>query len=98
MTRWSKAMWTLAPALLFAAVAYAAMTTVNGEVTKYEIGKTISVKDFTGNVVALEITKDTKVEGDVKVGSRVVIEADGKTVKSLKVMASGSGFGGSGGG
>jgi hypothetical protein len=81
-----------------AAVAYAATTTLNGEVTKYEIGKTISVKDFTGNVLALEITKDTKIEGDVKVGSQVVIEADGKTVKSLKPMVSGSGFGGSGGG
>ena len=98
MTRWSKAIVTLVPALLIAAVAYAAITTLNGEVMKYEIGKTISVKDFTGNVVAFEITKDTKVEGDVRVGAQVVIEADGKTVKSLKAMVSGPGFGGSGGG
>jgi hypothetical protein len=91
-------MWTLVPVLLVAAVSYAAMTTLNGEVTKYEIGKTISVKDVTGNVVALEITKDTKVEGDVKVGSQVVVEADGKKVKSLKVMASGPGSDGFGGG
>jgi hypothetical protein len=90
-------MWTLVPMLLVAAVSYAAMTTLNGEVMKYDIGKTIAVKDFTGNVVALEITKDTKVEGDVRVGSQVLIEADGKKVKSLKAMASGSGFGGSGG-
>lgn len=75
MTRWSKAMWTLVPMLLVAAGSYAAMTTLNGEVMKYEIGKTIAVKDFTGNVVALEITKDTKVEGDVRVGSQVLIDA-----------------------
>jgi hypothetical protein len=91
-------MWTLVPALLIAAVSYAAMTTLNGEVTKYEIGKAISVKDFTGNVVALEITKDTKVEGDVKVGSLVAIETDGKKVKSLKAMAGGPGSDGFGGG
>jgi hypothetical protein len=91
-------MWTLVPVLLVVAVSYAAMTTLNGEVTKYEIGKTISVKDFTGNVLALEITKDTKVEGDVKVGSRVVVEADGRKVKSLKAMASGPGSDGFGGG
>ena len=97
MTRWSKVMWTLVPMLLVAAVSYAAMTTLNGEVMKYDIGKTIAVKDFTGNVVALEITKDTKVEGDVRVGSQVLIEADGKKVKSLKAMVRGSAFGGSGG-
>jgi hypothetical protein len=91
-------MWILVPVLLASAVSYAAMTTLNGEVTAYEIGKTISVKDFTGNVVALEITKDTKVEGDVKVGSRVAIEADGKKVKSLKAMLSGTGSDGFGGG
>ncbi|MFZ5876367.1 MAG: hypothetical protein ACOYXU_08155 [Nitrospirota bacterium] len=98
MTRWSKAMWILVPGLLVAAVSYAAMTTLNGEVMAYEIGKAISVKDFTGNVVALEITKDTKVEGDVKVGIRVMIEADGKKVKSLKAMVSGPGSDGFGGG
>jgi len=98
MTRWSKAMWTLVPMLLVAAVSYAAMTTLNGEVMKYDIGKTISVKDFTGNVLALEITKDTKVEGDVRVGSQVLIEVDGKKVKSLKGMVSGRGLEGFGGG
>jgi hypothetical protein len=46
----------------------------------------------------LEITKDTKVEGDVKVGSQVMIEADGKKVKSLKALASGPGSDGFGGG
>jgi len=98
MTRWSKAMWTILPVLLVAAVSYAAMATLNGEVTKYEIGKTISVKDSTGNVLALEIAKDTKVEGDVKVGSQVLIEVDGKKVKSLKAMVSGQGSDGFGGG
>lgn len=98
MTCWRKAMWTIVPVLLFAAVSYAAMTTLNGEVTKYEIGKAISVTDSTGNVLALEITKDTKVEGEVRVGSLVFIEVDGKKVKSLKAMVGGPGSNGSGGG
>lgn len=97
MTRWSRAMWTLVPVLLVATAVSAAMTTLNGEVIKYEIGKTIAVKDLAGNVLALEITKDTQVEGDVRVGSQVVIEADGTKVKSLKPMVRGSAFGGSGG-
>ena len=97
MTRGKKAIWAIVPVLLVAAVSYAAMTTLNGEVMKYEIGKTISVTDSTGNVLALEITKDTKVEGEVRVGSLVFIEVDGKKVKSLKAMVSGprpDGFGG----
>ncbi len=98
MTRWSKAMWTLVPVLLLAAVSYAAMTTLNGEVTKYEIGKTISVIDSTGNVLALEITKDTKVVGDVRVGSKVLLEVDGMKVKSVKSMVGGSGSDGLSGG
>jgi hypothetical protein len=98
MTHWRNAMWTIVPVLLVAAVSYAAMTTLNGEVMKYEIGKTISVTDSTGNVLALEITKDTKVEGDVRVGSQVFIEVDGKKVKSLKAMVNGPGSNGFGGG
>jgi hypothetical protein len=90
-------MWTLVPVLLVATAVSAAMTTLNGEVIKYETGKTIAIKDVTGNVLALEITKETKVEGDVTVGSQVVIEADGKKVKSLKAMVGGPGLGGSGG-
>ena len=98
MIRWRTAMWTLVPALLIAAAAYASMTTFNGEVMKYEAGKTIAVKDLSGNIFALEITEDTKVEGDVRVGSQVVVEMDGKEAKSLKAMVSHSGLGASGGG
>lgn len=98
MTRWSKAMWILVPVLLVAAVSYSAVTTLNGEVIKYDVGKAIAVKDFTGNVFALEITKDTKIEGEVRVGSQVVIEADGKKVTSLKSMVKGPGSDGFGGG
>lgn len=98
MTRKSKALWVVLPALLMAAVAFAAMTTLNGEVTKYEIGKAISVKDLTGKVVEFDITKDTKIEGDVRVGSQVLVEADGKTVKSLKILAGRGGTDGFGGG
>ena len=98
MTNWSKAMWTLVPALLIAAVSYAGMTTLSGEVMKYETGKAISVKDLAGNILALEITKDTKIEGDVKVGAQVVVEADGKMVTRLRTAVKGPGSDGFGGG
>ncbi len=93
MRHWIKAGGTIVAVLVFA-VAYAAtIATVSGEVTKYEVGKSISVKDLTGNVLALEITKDTKVEGDVKVGAQVSIEADGKKAQSVKAAAASPGAG-----
>lgn len=98
MNQWIKAVSPMVGVLVFAAAAYAALTTLNGEVIKYEAGKTISVKDFTGNVLALEITEDTKVEGEVRVGAQVAIEADGKKVQSVKAMASRSAPGGMSGG
>ena len=101
MRQWIKTAGTMLVVLVFAAAAYAALTTVSGEVIKYETGKAISVRDFTGNVLALENTRDTKLEGDIKVGSQVSVEADGKQAKSVKVMASrapGNPPGGFGGG
>jgi hypothetical protein len=92
MRQWIKTVGALVAVLVFA-VAYAAILTVSGEVIKYEVGKSISVRDLTGNVLALDITKDTKVEGDVKVGAQVSIEADGKKAQSVKVAAASPGPG-----
>lgn len=89
MRQWMKSVCAIIAVFVFAVAAFAAMTLVSGEVIKYEMGKTISVKDVEGNVIALEITKDTKVEGDVKVGARVSVEADGKTARSVKAPAGG---------
>lgn len=84
-----KSVFATAAALVFAVSAYAAMTMVSGEVIKYEVGKTISVKDTQGMVYALEITKNTKVEGDVRVGAKVSVEAEGKTAQSVKASFGG---------
>jgi hypothetical protein len=92
MRQWIKTVGAIVAVLVFA-VAYAAILTVSGEVIKYEVGKSISVRDLTGNVLALDITKDTKVEGDVKVGVQVSIEADGKKAQSVKVAAASPGPG-----
>jgi hypothetical protein len=79
----------MAAVVVFAVAAYAAMTMVSGEVIKYEAGKTISVKDTLGTVHALEITKDTKVEGDIKVGAKVSVQAEGKTAQTVKATIGG---------
>ena len=80
-----KSVFAMAAVLVFAAAAYAGMTMVNGEVTKYEAGKTIAVKDAKGATETFEISKDTKVEGEVKAGAKVAVEADGKKAHSVKV-------------
>jgi hypothetical protein len=85
----------MATVLAFSVAAYAGMTMmVNGEVTKYEAGKTIAVKDTQGMVHALEITKDTKVEGDVRVGARVLVEAEGQTAQIVKAAKASGDVGG----
>ncbi len=89
MRQWMKNVCAIVAVLVFTVAAHAAMTMVSGEVIKYEAGKTISVKDFEGKVVALEITKDTKVEGDVKVGAKVSVEAEGKTAHTVKAATVG---------
>ena len=45
MKQWLKSVCAMAAVLVFAAAAYAGMTSVSGEVAKYEAGKTLSVKD-----------------------------------------------------
>jgi hypothetical protein len=40
-------------------------------------------------VHALEITKETNVEGDVRVGAKVSVEAEGKTAQSVKATVGG---------
>ena len=94
MKQWTTGLCAMAVVLAFSVVAYAGMTMVSGEVTKYEAGKTIAVKDTQGMVHALEITKDTKVEGDVRVGAKVSVEADGKTAQIVKAAKVGGEFGG----
>ena len=81
MKQWMKMAVTMAMVVAFAGLAYAGMT---GEVTKYDAGKSITLKDDKGKDQTLQITKDTKVEGDVKVGSKVTVEADGTKAKSVK--------------
>jgi hypothetical protein len=89
MKQWLRSVWAMALVLVFSAASFAAMAMFSGEVIKYEVGKTISVKDPQGMVHALEITKDTKVEGDVKVGAKVSVEAEGKTAQSVKATLGG---------
>ncbi len=64
--------------IAFAAVAMAA--DVTGDVTKYEMNKSITV----GKVTAT-ISKDTKVEGIVKVGAKVKMTYEGTAAKEIKV-------------
>lgn len=89
MKHWLQSACAMTLVLVFSAASYAAMAMLSGEVIKYEAGKTISVKDPQGMVHALEITKDTKVEGDVKVGAKVSVEAEGKTAQSVKATLGG---------
>lgn len=89
MRKWIQSAGAMAFVLVFAAASYAAMAMLSGEVIKYEVGKTISVKDTQGMVYALEITKDTKLEGDVKVGAKVSVEAEDKTAQSVKAAVGG---------
>jgi hypothetical protein len=84
MKQWFKSVCAVVAVLVFAAAAYAGMTSVSGEVAKYEAGKTISVKEAKGTVAMFEIAKDTKVEGDVKVGAKVSVEAEGNKAHSVK--------------
>lgn len=82
MKQWMKMAVTMVVAVAFAGLAYAGMMT--GEVTKYEAGKSITVKDDKGKEQSLEITKDTKIEGEVKAGAKVSVEADGMKAKHVK--------------
>lgn len=42
-----------------------------------------------GMVHALEITKDTKLEGEIRVGAKVAVEAEGKTAQTVKASVGG---------
>jgi hypothetical protein len=74
--------------LVFASMVSAALTNISGQVTRFEPGKSISVKDrATGGVQTLTLSKDTAVQGDVKVGAHVSIQADGNAAQSVVAMA-----------
>lgn len=94
MRNWISSMGAIIGVLVLAAGTFAAKTTLSGEVLNYEAGKAISVRDFNGNVHDLQITKDTKVDSSIKVGSQVSIQADGQKAQSV-TMASSSRPGGS---
>ncbi len=78
---------TAAVVFAFAGLVYAGMTPISGEVTKYDSGKSITLKDAKGKAHTLQITKDTKTEGEVKVGAKVTVEAEGKKAHSIKAAA-----------
>ena len=84
MKRWMNLVVTMAAVVAFVGFAYAAVASMSGEVTKYDSGKSIAMKDAKGKEHTLEITKDTKVEGEVKVGAKVTVEAEGKKAHSNK--------------
>jgi hypothetical protein len=84
MKQWMKLAVTMLVVAGFAGLAFADMAAMNGEVTKYDAGKSISIKDDKGTEYTLEITKDTKTEGEVKAGSKVSVEAEGTKAHSIK--------------
>ncbi len=87
MKRWMNLAVTMAAVVAFVGFAYAAVASMSGEVTKYEAAKSISMKDAKGKVHTLQISKDTKVEGEVKVGTKVTVETEGKKAHSIKAAA-----------
>jgi hypothetical protein len=84
MKQWMKLAVTMVVVAGFAGLAFAGMAAMSGEVTKYDAGKSISVKDDKGTEHTLEITQDTKTEGEVKAGAKVTVEAEGKKAHSIK--------------
>ncbi len=88
MRHWITTVGAIIAVLVLAVGTYAAMTTLSGEVLNYEAGKAISVRDFNGKVHELQITRDTKVDANIRVGSQVSIEADGQKAQSVKVASS----------
>jgi hypothetical protein len=92
MKHWLTRMCAIGAVLVLAGVASAALTNISGQVTKFEAGKSISVKDSsTGGVQTLNLSKDTTLQGDVRVGAQVSIQADGKEARSINAMASAPG-------
>lgn len=87
MKRWSSKVGAIA-ALLWAAVASAALTNLSGQVTKYDAGKSITVQDpATGGAQTLTLSSDTIFMGDVRVGATVSIQADGEQARSVTALA-----------
>lgn len=98
MKNWISSMGAIIGVLVLAAGTFAAATTLSGEVLNYEAGKAISVRDFNGNVHDLQITKDTKVDSSIKVGSQVSIQADGQKAQSVTMASNRPGGSAPGGG
>lgn len=93
MKQWLFRLSVTGALLLFAGVASAALTNISGSVTKFEPGKSISVKDSkTGTTQTLSLSHDTTVQGDIKIGSQVSIEADGNKARVVTAMAQAPGM------
>jgi hypothetical protein len=56
-----------------------------GEVTAVTAGKNFEVKDEKGKTHKFGISKTTKVEGDLKVGSKVEVSSKGRWAEEVKV-------------
>jgi len=56
-----------------------------GEVTAFTAGKSVELKDEKGKTHKFNISKKTKIEGDVKVGAKVDVTSSGRTAKEIKV-------------
>jgi len=65
--------------------AAAAPVMTMGEVTALKAGKSIEVKDEKGKTHKFNISKNTKIEGDLKVGAKVDVTSSGKSAKEIKV-------------
>jgi len=60
------------------------MTTM-GEVTAMTAGKNISVKDEKGKTHKFTISKNTKIDGEIKVGAKVDVTSKGGSAEEIKV-------------
>jgi len=58
-----------------------------GEVTAVTAGKNVSIKDEKGKTHRFNISKKTKIDGELKVGSKVDVTAMGHWAHEVKVAA-----------
>jgi hypothetical protein len=61
--------------------------TSTGEVVKLTAGKSLEIKDEAGKTHTFNLSKKTKLEGDVKVGSKVTVTSVGRSAKEVTVAA-----------
>lgn len=59
--------------------------TTTGEVTAVTAGKSVEVKDAKGKTRKFNLSKTTKIDGDLKVGAKVEVTASGRSAQEVKV-------------